>query len=228
MIIRTEHLVKTFHLGSSVIHALDDVSINIEEGEMVAVTGASGSGKTTLMNIIGCLDRPNSGRYFLRGEDVSKLHKDRLAEIRNRHVGFVFQSFNLIPRISALENVELPLLYAGMKGTKVRAEDALGIVGLEDRLHHDPNQLSGGERQRVAIARALVTNPSILLADEPTGNLDSTASVELLDIFQRLNGEGLTVLVVTHDPDVSKRCKRELRMVDGRITADVSKVGVQG
>jgi putative ABC transport system ATP-binding protein len=227
MIIRTEHLVKNYQMGTSVVHALDDVSINVDEGDMVAVTGASGSGKTTLMNIIGCLDRPDSGNYFLINEDVSKLPKDRLAEIRNKRVGFVFQFFNLIPRMSAVENVELPLLYAGKTDTRKQAEEAMATVGLTDRMHHDPNQLSGGERQRVAIARALVTKPSILLADEPTGNLDSKTSLEILTLFENLNAGGLTMLVVTHDPEVAQRCKRELRMKDGRILNDNRKAGVK-
>ncbi len=207
-------------MGDSTINALDDVSIDIDEGEMVAVTGASGSGKTTLMNLLGCLDKPDSGRYFLAGEDVAKLPKNRLAEIRNRQVGFVFQSFNLIARTSALENVELPLLYAGNTNAKPQAKAALETVGLTDRIYHEPNQLSGGERQRVALARALVMKPSILLADEPTGNLDSKTSVEILNIFRQLNDEGYTIIVVTHDPEVSSRCKRVLMMKDGRIVSD--------
>ncbi len=222
MIIKTENLVKDYVLGTSVVHALDNVSISIDKGEMVAVTGASGSGKTTLMNILGCLDRPDSGKYFLADEDVSKFSKDKLAEIRNKRVGFVFQFFNLIPRTSALENVELPLLYAGLTNTKKRAEESLKRVGLEGRMDHDPNQLSGGERQRVAIARALVTNPSIILADEPTGNLDSKTSAEILGLFEGLHTDGLTILIVTHDPDIAARCKRELRMKDGKIISDTT------
>jgi len=220
MIISTENIVKKYVMGDSIINALDNVSIDIDEGEMVAVTGASGSGKTTLMNILGCLDKPDSGRYFLAGEDVAKLPKRRLAEIRNRQVGFVFQSFNLISRTSALENVELPLLYAGNTSAKPQAKAALENVGLTDRIYHEPNQLSGGERQRVALARALVMKPSILLADEPTGNLDSKTSVEILNIFRQLNDEGYTIIVVTHDPEVSARCKRVLTMKDGRIVSD--------
>jgi len=221
MIIHTEHLVKTYRMGSSEVHALDDVTISIDKSELVAVTGASGSGKTTLMNILGCLDRPDSGEYFLMDEDVSKLPKDKLAEVRNRRIGFVFQSFNLIPRVSALENVGLPLLYAGITDPRKRATEALERMGLGGRIHHVPNQLSGGESQRVAIARALVTNPSILLADEPTGNLDSKTSVEIMTIFDQLNASGLTILVVTHDPEVATRCKRELKMRDGKIISDV-------
>ena len=220
MIIRTEHLVKTYRMGSSEVHALDDVSIAVDKGELVAVTGPSGSGKTTLMNIIGCLDRPDAGKYFLMDDDVSKLPKDKLAEVRNRRIGFVFQSFNLIPRVTALENVGLPLLYAGITDTRKRAKDVLKTLGLENRTHHVPNQLSGGESQRVAIARALITNPSILLADEPTGNLDSKTSDEIIGIFERLNRDGLTILIVTHDPDVAKVCRRELKMKDGKIVGD--------
>lgn len=220
MIIQTENLVRIYKLGDSVVHALDGVSLGIEEGDMVAVTGASGSGKSTLMNMLGCLDRPNAGRYLLDGQDVSKLPNNRLAEIRNRKIGFVFQLFSLIPRISALENVELPLLYAGKTGARKEAMEALEMVGLSDRVHHEPNQLSGGQRQRVAIARALVTRPSILLADEPTGNLDSVTSEEVLRLFEDFNKQGLTTIVVTHDPDVAMRCRRVVRLVDGRIVSD--------
>ncbi len=220
MIIQTENLVRIYKLGDSVVHALDGVSLGIEEGDMVAVTGASGSGKSTLMNMLGCLDRPNTGRYLLDGQDVSKLPNNRLAEIRNRKIGFVFQLFSLIPRISALENVELPLLYAGKTGARKEAMEALEMVGLSDRMHHEPNQLSGGQRQRVAIARALVTRPSILLADEPTGNLDSTTSEEVLRLFEDFNRKGLTTIVVTHDADVAGRCRRVVRLVDGRIVSD--------
>jgi len=217
MIIQAESLVKTYHLGSSVIRALDDVSLEIGEGDMVAVTGPSGSGKSTLMNIIGCLDRPDSGRYILAGEDASKLHKDRLAAIRNRHIGFVFQTFNLLPRMNAIENVELPLLYAARRDAKEKAEEALRIVGLGHRMHHEPNQLSGGERQRMAIARAIVTNPAIILADEPTGNLDTKTGEEIMVLFTTLNQQGRTIIIVTHEPDVAKHCKRRIQMRDGRI-----------
>ncbi len=220
MIISTENIVRTFTIGTSTVRALDGVSLAVEHGEMVAVTGTSGSGKTTLMNILGCLDRPDSGSYFLTGADVSKLSKDRLAEIRNRQIGFVFQSFSLIPRSTALANVELPLLYAGIRNARTRAVESLSSVGLAERMHHEPNQLSGGERQRVTIARALVTNPSILLADEPTGNLDTTTGEEILDIFIELNRQGLTVLIVTHDLDIASKCKRIIIMRDGRITED--------
>ncbi|HDS29729.1 MAG TPA: ABC transporter ATP-binding protein [Firmicutes bacterium] len=224
MIISTQNLVKTFTIGSSVVHALDGVNLEIPERDFVAVTGASGSGKTTLMNILGCLARPDSGKYILDGEDVSRLSKDKLAEIRNRRIGFVFQSFSLLSRTSALENVEMPLLYAGDKAAKQKAVKSLEIVGLADRMHHEPNQLSGGERQRVAIARALVTHPSIILADEPTGNLDSRTSDEILNIFEQLHRSGMTLLVVTHDPDVANRCQRVIRMRDGKIIEDKRKV----
>ncbi|MCX8035545.1 MAG: ABC transporter ATP-binding protein [Candidatus Sumerlaeia bacterium] len=215
--IEARNLVKTYHLGGSKIHALNHVDLTIEEGEMVAVTGASGSGKSTLMNILGCLDRPDEGTYILAGEDVSRLHPDRLAAIRNRHIGFVFQTFNLLPRMTALENVELPLLYAGVRDPKDRAEEALRMMGLADRMKHEPNQLSGGQRQRVAIARAIVTNPAIILADEPTGNLDSKTGEEIMALFKKLNAEGRTLIIVTHEPDVARHCRRQVHMRDGQI-----------
>jgi len=217
MIIQAEALVKTYTLGTSVIRALDGLDLEIQKGEMVAVTGASGSGKSTLMNVLGCLDRPDSGTYILAGEDTSKLHADRLAQIRNRHIGFVFQTFNLLPRMNALENVELPLLYAGEHEAKGHAEAALRTVNLTDRMRHEPNQLSGGQRQRVAIARAIVTNPAIILADEPTGNLDSKTGVEIMALFVSLNAEGRTIIIVTHEPEVARHCKRLIHMRDGRI-----------
>ncbi len=215
--IAAESLVKTYRLGKSTIRALDGVSLDVAEGEMVAITGASGSGKSTLMNVLGCLDRPDSGNYVLGGEDVSQLSDDRLAEIRNSRVGFVFQVFNLLPRATALDNVGLPLLYAGRDDFRERAEAALRTVGLGDRMRHDPSQISGGERQRVAIARAIVMDPSVIFADEPTGNLDSRTGEEILSLFQRLNAEGRTMLIVTHDPNVARHCGREIRMRDGRI-----------
>ena len=215
--IEAEDLVKTYDLGGQIVRALDGVSLRIEDGELLAITGASGSGKSTLMNILGCLDRPDSGRYSLGGEDVSQLSGDRLAEIRNRHIGFVFQSFNLLPRMSAMENVELPLLYQGNHEARKRAEAALTTVGLGDRMHHEPNQLSGGQRQRVAVARAIVTDPSMILADEPTGNLDSKTGVEILALFKHLNDQGRTIVIVTHDANVAKHCRREIAMRDGRI-----------
>lgn len=217
MLIKTDSLVKTFEMGGAVIRALDGVSLTIDEGEMVGVKGTSGSGKSTLMNILGCLDKPDSGDYMLAGEDVSRHHIDRLAEIRNKYIGFVFQSFNLLPRMTALENVELPLQYAGKPDTRKKAERALVVVGLSGRMTHVPNQLSGGERQRVAIARALVNDPAIILADEPTGNLDSKTSDEIISLFEELNAQGRTIVVVTHDPEIAGRCKRTVKMKDGRV-----------
>ena len=215
--ILAKNLVKTYTLGGTLVRALDDVSLEIRDGEMVAITGSSGSGKSTLMNIIGCLDRPDSGSYELAGEDVAKLSKDRLAEIRNIRIGFVFQSFNLLPRMSAIENVELPLLYSGDKQSRAKAVAALTTVGLSERMHHEPNQLSGGQRQRVAVARAIVTNPAIVLADEPTGNLDSKTGLEILALFEKLNSEGHTIIIVTHGPEVAERCKRQIQLRDGHI-----------
>jgi putative ABC transport system ATP-binding protein len=216
-VISAEGLCKTYRVGGAVIHALDHVDLKIAEGELIAVTGASGSGKSTLMNVLGCLDRPDAGRYVLAGEDVSHLSKDRLAELRNRRIGFVFQTFNLLPRMSALENVELPLLYGGARKAREKARQALATVGLADRTTHEPNQLSGGQRQRVAVARAIVTDPAIILADEPTGNLDSRTGDEILTLFKALNESGRTIVVVTHDPDVAAHCRRRVHMRDGRI-----------
>jgi len=210
-------LRKTYQLGESTVHALDGVSIHITEGELVAITGPSGSGKSTLMHILGCLDTPDSGSYFIRNKDVSKLSGDDLALIRNRHIGFVFQSFNLLPRISALENVELPLLYSGVSDARERAAEALKIVGLADRSQHSPTEMSGGQRQRVAVARALVTNPTIILADEPTGNLDSRTGDEILRLFQDLSKAGRTVIMVTHDAYVAKHCQRQIYIRDGKV-----------
>ena len=217
MLIKTVNVDKIYNMGDSEVRALDGVSIEIEKGEMVSIVGASGSGKTTLMNIIGCLDRPDAGEYYIDGENVAVLNKDRLAGIRNKYIGFVFQTFNLLPRMSALENVELPLQYAGKANVKGMAEEALRMVGLEDRMHHEPSQLSGGQRQRVAVARALVNDPSLLLADEPTGNLDSRTGQEILKMFDDLNAAGRTIIIVTHDNDIAKRCKRIVRMKDGKI-----------
>ncbi len=217
MIIRAEALVKTYKLGDSVIRALDGLHLGIDEGEMVAIKGPSGSGKSTLMHIIGCLEQPDSGKYILAGEDVSELHKDRLATIRNRHIGFIFQSFNLLARMSALENVGLPLLYAGEQEARPRAESALRTVGLAERMRHEPSRLSGGERQRVAIARAIVTNPKIILADEPTGNLDSKTGKEIMSLFSTLNEEGRTIIIVTHETEVARHCRRQITLKDGRI-----------
>ena len=215
--IQADGLIKTYVVGGSTIRALDGVNLRIEAGEMVAVTGPSGSGKSTLMHILGCLDSPDAGTYILAGEDVSKLSKDSLAAIRNRRIGFVFQTYNLLARTSALENVEMPLLYAAQRQARDRARDALRIVGLEDRMRHEPSQLSGGQRQRVAIARAIVTDPAIVLADEPTGNLDTKTGDEILAIFEALNAQGRTVIIVTHEPDVARHCRRQIAMRDGRI-----------
>jgi len=220
MIIETRGLRKTYQLGAAEVRALDGVDITIGESEMVAITGPSGSGKSTLMHIIGCLDRPDNGEYWLAGEDVARLSKDRLASIRNRRIGFVFQSFNLLPRLSALENVEMPLLYAGRRDARDRAAEALATVGLSDRMGHEPNQLSGGQRQRVAIARAIVTSPAILLADEPTGNLDSRTGEEILALFKNLNAQGRTIILVTHDAHVAGYCGRQIHMRDGRPARD--------
>ncbi len=219
-LIRTHNVVKRYMVGGSEVRALDGVSVTIHEGELVAITGSSGSGKSTLMNILGCLDSPDSGDYFIAGEDVSKLKSDQLARIRNRRIGFVFQSFNLLPRLSSVENVELPLLYAGRRHAAAKAREALKIVGLGDRLDHEPNQLSGGQRQRVAIARAIVTDPAIILADEPTGNLDSRSGDEILKLFETLHQQGRTILIVTHDPDIAAFCPREINMRDGKVLRD--------
>ncbi|MBE3070134.1 MAG: ABC transporter ATP-binding protein, partial [Planctomycetes bacterium] len=200
--IRASGLVKVYQLGGATIRALDGVDLTVQAGEMLAIQGASGSGKSTLMHILGCLDRPDGGTYVLADEDVSRLSKNRLAEIRNRRIGFVFQTFNLLPRLSALENVELPLLYGGARRPKDLAAEALNTVGLADRMHHSPSQLSGGQRQRVAIARALVCGPAILLADEPTGNLDSRTGEDIMALFRVLNEAGRTVIIVTHEPDI--------------------------
>jgi putative ABC transport system ATP-binding protein len=219
-LIALEVITKTYRVGDSEIHPLTDVSLVVERGEFVAIMGASGSGKSTLMNIIGCLDRPTRGRYFLEGEEVSAMKPDRLAYLRNKKFGFVFQSFNLLARTSALENVELPLLYWNRLSTKerrARALAALKSVGLADRTTHTPGQLSGGEQQRVAIARALVTGPAVLLLDEPTGNLDSKSERELMSLVERVYGEGMTVLVITHNPEIANRAGRVIRLRDGRI-----------
>ena len=219
MMIETRGLRKTYRLGEATVRALDGVDMDIGEGEMVAITGPSGSGKSTLMHILGCLDSPDGGSYSLAGEDVSALDKDRLAAIRNRRIGFVFQSFNLLSRLSSLENVELPLLYSGGGIARDLASKALQTVGLGDRMLHEPNQLSGGQRQRVAVARAIVTDPAIILADEPTGNLDSRTGEEILALFRELNDQGRTIIMVTHDANVAGHCRRRIQMMDGRVVA---------
>ena len=221
-VIVAEDLVKTYTLGGQPLHALDHVSLTVEHGELVTIMGASGSGKSTLMNVLGCLDRPTSGRYVLDGRDVSGLDREALAEVRSHMLGFVFQSFNLLPRTTALENVELPLLYAGVgsHARSERARAALGRVGLGDRIDHLPSQLSGGQQQRVAIARAIVNEPKIVLADEPTGNLDSRTSETIMALFQSLWLSGLTILFVTHEPDVARYASRVIVMKDGRIISD--------
>jgi putative ABC transport system ATP-binding protein len=221
-IVSLESVTKTYRMGDVEVHALRGLSLAVEAGDFVAIMGASGSGKSTLMNIIGCLDRPTSGRYFLAGEDVSRLGRSALAERRNKELGFVFQSFNLLSRTSALENVELPLLYAGVptRERRTRARGALARVGLADRASHHPNQMSGGQQQRVAIARALVGNPKVILADEPTGNLDSATSTEVMAIFQELRRAGITVVLVTHEPDVALFASRVLVMKDGLLLSD--------
>ncbi len=222
-LIDARDLEKVYASGDVQVHALRGVSLTVAAGESLAIMGSSGSGKSTLMNVLGCLDRPTSGHYRLAGENVAHLGRERLADIRNRTIGFVFQNFQLLPRTSARENVELPLLYAGVstKQRRLRAEAALARVGLADRAGHQPNQLSGGQQQRVAIARALVNEPKLILADEPTGNLDSRTSLEIMALFQELGAAGITVLLVTHERDISEHAGRVIEMRDGEIVADV-------
>jgi putative ABC transport system ATP-binding protein len=222
MLIRMRAICKFFDMGSQTIRAVDGVDLEVENNDYVALMGPSGSGKTTFMNIIGCLDTPTSGTYELNGRDVTQLHDRELAHIRNKEIGFVFQTFNLLPRSTAFRNVELPLIYAGFSGARrrERAWEALRSVGLEDRADHRPNELSGGQRQRVAIARALVNSPSILLADEPTGNLDSKTSAEIMDVLTGLHEQGNTIIVVTHEDEISRYSRRIVRMCDGKVDSD--------
>ncbi|HNQ74679.1 MAG TPA: ABC transporter ATP-binding protein [Verrucomicrobiota bacterium] len=221
-LIRLQNISRRYQMGTETIHALREVSLEIQRGEYVAIMGPSGSGKSTLMNVLGCLDSPTSGRYELNGTDVSEMDDNELAEVRNREIGFVFQTFNLLPRSNALHNVELPLIYAGVHADERRqtALTALQQVGLGDRVHHRPNELSGGQRQRVAVARALVNQPSILLADEPTGNLDSKTGEEIMALFEELAQKGNTIILVTHEEDIARQARRILRIRDGLIASD--------
>jgi putative ABC transport system ATP-binding protein len=220
-LIEIENLHKVYRMGDVEVHALRGVDMVVEAGDYMSIMGPSGSGKSTLMNLLGCLDTPTDGTYLLDAEDVSDLDADRLAAVRNRQIGFVFQQFNLLAKATALQNVELPLVYAGAPDRRQRAMAALERVGLGERSHHRPRELSGGQQQRVAIARALVNEPRILMADEPTGNLDTATGSEILDVFDTLNREGITMVMVTHDPRVAERCKRVIRLVDGEIVSDV-------
>ncbi|HIT88375.1 MAG TPA: ABC transporter ATP-binding protein [Candidatus Coprocola pullicola] len=221
-LLRLEHLKKQYSQNELSVMALDDINLSVKEGEFLSIMGTSGSGKSTMLNILGCLDSPTSGAYYLDGEDVAKFKDEQLAEIRNKKIGFVFQSFNLLPKLSSLENVELPMVYAGVpkKIRQERAIAALEKVGLAKRVKHKPNELSGGQRQRVAIARALVNEPAILMADEPTGNLDSRSTIEIMEIFQGLNDDGTTIVMVTHEPDVAQYTKRIALFKDGHIIKD--------
>lgn len=220
-VIEVKAISKDYVMGTTVVRALRAVDLSIQEGEFVAIMGPSGSGKSTFMNMVGCLDRPSSGEYWLNGREVSRLTDTELAVVRNREIGFVFQTFNLLPRTSALKNVELPLMYAGVKDRTPLAMKALERVGLGQRTHHRPNELSGGQQQRVAIARAIVNDPVIILGDEPTGNLDSRTSEEIMALFQELNRQGKTVIIVTHEPDIAEHCKRIVKFKDGKIQSDV-------
>jgi putative ABC transport system ATP-binding protein len=224
-LIQITNIKRDFVLGNEIVYVLKGIDLEINKGEYVALMGPSGSGKSTLMNLLGCLDTPTSGSYILNGKDVSKMHDDELAEIRNKEIGFVFQTFNLLPRTTALDNVALPMVYAGFSKSdrKIRAEEVLNQVGLADRMDHQPNQLSGGQRQRVAVARALVNGPSIILADEPTGNLDSKTSEEIMKLFGDIHKLGNTVIVVTHEEEVAAYAHRIIRLRDGMIESDITK-----
>ncbi|WP_213974213.1 ATP-binding cassette domain-containing protein [Tepidanaerobacter acetatoxydans] len=225
--IRLENIYKIYKRGDTAVHALDGVTLQIENGEFVAIVGPSGSGKSTMMNILGCLDTPSDGTYIFEDKDISKLNDDQLAVIRNRHIGFVFQSFNLLPKLDAVENVELPLTYAGKKGParRDRAVEMLNAVGLGNRIHHKPSELSGGQQQRVAIARALSTDPPIILADEPTGNLDTKSGREIMEILKELHLSGKTIILITHDISVANQAERNVYIQDGKIVNDVKVVG---
>ena len=223
--IELENIRKIYSLGGEEVHALDGVSLTVEEHEFVAIVGASGSGKSTLMNIIGCLDTPDEGNYYIDGQDVTELSEKELAIMRNRKIGFIFQQFNLLPKLTAFENVELPLIYQGVPGRerKERVEQALERVGLSARMHHRPNQLSGGQQQRVAVARALATRPSLILADEPTGNLDSKSTRDIMNLIHELHDQGNTIILITHDNGVAEEAERQARILDGKIVSDTGR-----
>lgn len=223
--IKLENINKVYKNGDISVHALKNINLHIKEGEFTAIMGQSGSGKSTMMNILGCLDLLSSGKFYLDGVSIDSLNDNQLAEIRNKKIGFIFQSFNLLPKLSAIENVELPMAYGRIhpKERRIKALEALRKVGLEERKDHKPNELSGGQRQRVAIARAIASNPSILLADEPTGNLDSKSEEEIMEIFKRLNREGVTIVIVTHEPNIGKECRRRVIFKDGEIISDIYK-----